>query len=166
MIETHRGRGYRIALPVSTKQSPPEQTHQDAQRPAAHSSPETVDAPSASRENVRWRIRAALLASVVAAALLFALPLYRFIAIKTAKAHLSDGNMSSVKSIIIEKSGGLDPMAEGFGLMRPDSGYWHVMRNSDNIGFDRWKLVTDDQNFYYRKLSDAEKELPCNTIGG
>ena len=164
VIETHRGRGYRIRLPVvetsSTTHSQPEQTPQDAQRLSTQDSPETeiLDTSAANKEEPRWWIRAALLASVAALVFFFAFADYRFIAIKTAKAHLSSGTMSSVKSIFIEKSGGLDPIAEGFGLARPLA-VTHVMRNSDNTGFDRWNLVTDDQNFYYRELSDAEKEF-------
>jgi DNA-binding winged helix-turn-helix (wHTH) protein len=162
LIETHRGRGYRITLPVigtfSTPQSQPEQTPEAPQPQSARNSPETVDASSATNEKPRWWIRAAVLASV-AAVFFFAFAAYRFIAITTVKAHLSSGAMPSVQSIFIEKSGGLDPIAEGFGLVRPDGDYPHVMRNSDNTGFDRWRLVTDDQNFYYRKLSDAEKEF-------
>jgi hypothetical protein len=33
------------------------------------------------------------------------------------------------------------------------------MRNPDNNGFDSWRVVTDDQNFYYHKLTDVEKEF-------
>jgi hypothetical protein len=33
-----------------------------------------------------------------------------------------------------------------------------VLYNRESNGWDRWRIVTDDQNFYYRPLSTEEKE--------
>jgi DNA-binding winged helix-turn-helix (wHTH) protein len=162
VIETHPGRGYRIRLPIartfSARESQPEQIPGDPQWQSTQTSSETLGTSPARNEKPRWRFRTAVVASAVAVLFFLAVAAYRFIAIETAKGHVADGGVSSVKSILIEKSGGLDPIAEGFGLARPMA-LTHVMPNSDNNGFDRWNLVTDDQNFYYRKLSDAEKEF-------
>ena len=67
--------------------------------------------------------------------------------------------MAPVRSILIQKVGGLDPLAEGFKLAKADEDYTHVLWNLEHTGFDRWRLVTHDQNFYYRKLTDVEKEF-------
>jgi len=161
VIETHRGRGYRIAVPIGALnstdaasrveygQTPPEGIPQSAETTldAAH-------APSAGKAASRaWARRPGPLVLAAAAVVIFLFVVTRFIAGNTAKAH------PAVHSILIEKSGGLDPLNEGFKLARPEGAYTHIMRNRDNTGFDRWRLVTDDQNFYYRKLTDAEKEF-------
>lgn len=163
VIETHRGRGYRITLPVVTTPSTPAAFHTEPER-VPHEAPQHsvegppgTDAWPADGAEVRWRTRKIVLASATATVLLLALVAYRFVATNTATAH------PIVQSILIEQSGGLDPLDQGFKLMRPDGGATHVVPNIDNTGFDRWRVVTSDQNFYYHKLSDAEKRFALRT---
>src|SRR5579864_338878 len=146
VIETHRGRGYRIALPIVSELASLEPS------PAREVSPS--DPPQPPR---RLRRRTVVFASTSAIVLVISLIALRFLAFRTAKANIASD--SPVKSILITKSGALDPLTEGFQLWGPDGGYIHALRNTDNTGFDRWKLVTNDQNYYYRKLRDAEKDF-------
>ena len=149
VIETHRGRGYRITVPIAAVNST------DAASRAEHRQvlPDAGEVRSAGDAAPRAWTRPAPLALAAAATLLLLFVVARFTAVNTAKAR------PAVHSIFIEKSGGLDPLDEGFKLARPEGAYTHIMRNRDNTGFDRWRMVTDDQNFYYRKLTDAEKEF-------
>ncbi len=146
VIETHRGRGYRIALPIISELGSLEPS------PAREVSPPDIPQPPR-----RWPRRSVVFASTSAIVLVMSLIALRFLAFRTVKAN--PAAVSPVQSILIEKSGGLDPLTEGFQLWGPDGGYIHALRNADNTGYDRWKLVTDDQNHYYRKLNDAEKDF-------
>lgn len=152
VIETHRGRGYRITLPIAAAPASPTPEavpiYDAAPPPLAGTRP-------ASRP---WIRRSIMFASAATTVLIILLIAVRLFAIKTAKAHPND---PSIQSILIEKSGGLDPLDEGFKLARPDGDYVHahLMRNAENNGFDRWRLLTRDQNYYYRALSDAEKQF-------
>lgn len=161
VIETHRGRGYRIILPIVTTSSiaavplaEPSQILEPPPQLAERLS--TAANPALSGKQRSWT-RRALQASALAAAILLASVAYRFVTIKTATAH------PMVRSIFIEQSGGLDPLEEGFKLQRPDEGFRHIMANSDNTGFDRWRVVTRYMNFYYRKLTDDEKRFALRT---
>jgi len=151
VIETHRGRGYRITLPVVSVPATMAPASPDRQ-PALATGLQPQENAALQQTSKLWTLQI-LLASLVTIALLISVAAHRSVPTKAAKAHVS-----AVKSILIEKSGGLDPIDEGFGLARPMA-VTHVMRNNDNTGFDRWNLVTDDQNFYYHTLSDAEKEF-------
>jgi DNA-binding winged helix-turn-helix (wHTH) protein len=159
VIETHRGRGYRVTVPIVTTSSaayaqsalPSDEQFRTATQP-----PETEDISSTGGRRRPWWARRAAVASAMAAVLLLAFPVYHFVVIKIAAHHSSE---STVHSILIQKEGGLDPLDEGFQLARPDGSYKHVIPNSKNNGFDRWRLVTDDQNVYYRRLSDEEKKF-------
>ncbi len=148
VIETHRGRGYRIALPVSALSPVP--------------APEVSAAPPLMPTRP-WFRRGVVFVSTAAVVLFTWFIGIRFFVINTANAHHSAANASAnltpIHSMLIEKEGGLDPLNEGFKLGRPDGGYTHIMRNTANTGFDRWRLMTRDQNFYYRALSDAEKRF-------
>ncbi len=151
VIETHRGRGYRITLPISVAPDTPAPDAVPGREAIAP--PLLADVRPASRP---WIRRGVMFASAATTVLIIFLIAVRFFAIKTAKAHPA---AAPIQSILIEKSGGLDPVDEGFKLARPDGGYTHVMRNVENNGFDRWRLRTRDQNSYNREFSDAEKQF-------
>jgi hypothetical protein len=53
----------------------------------------------------------------------------------------------------------LNPPDEGFKLFRPDGRYAHTLYNRETNGWDRWRIVTDDQNYYARALSTEEKDF-------
>ncbi len=156
VIETHRGRGYRITLPVISAPAGTDVPVESKPNPEG-SFPPTSDAGTRVRSESRRRTFG--LGAAVAAVLLISFVASRFYGMKTAGAHGTTTKAAPIHSILIEKNGAIDPIDEGFKLSRADGHYTHVMRNRENNGFDRWKLITDDQNFYYRKLSSAEKEF-------
>ena len=154
VIETHRGRGYRIALPVVLMDSmPTASTHQQDQ-------PQT-DVPVPSVETVGqtgwWRGKVGL-ACAALVILVLAFAASRFFAVNSAKAHMSASGMP-IRSIMILKDGAIDPRDEGFKLARPDGNYPHALYNREADGWDRWRIETNDQNFYVRALSAEEKDF-------
>jgi DNA-binding winged helix-turn-helix (wHTH) protein len=160
VIETLSRRGYRITLPValvpvdvgpSVLQAA--QAEEVVSSRSENSFAVLEPAPPPRR---RW-----LVGSAVAAGLLIVFAASRFFAINAAKANHSPAaaSASSVRSILIQKEGALDPVDEGFQLFRADGHYKHVLYNPETNGWDRWRLVTDDQNNYHRPLSAAEKEF-------
>lgn len=156
VIETHRRRGYRITLPVIPVPGvaeAPTGPLQNSERPLSAASDAVTRVGSES-----WR-RTVALGAAGASVLLIAFVASRFYGMKIAGAHGTTTNAAPIHSILIEKNGAIDPLDEGFKLGRADGHYTHIMRNRENKGYDRWKLVTDDQNFYYRKLSSAEKDF-------
>jgi DNA-binding winged helix-turn-helix (wHTH) protein len=93
----------------------------------------------------------------LALALLFAA--VRFYAPAKLFARSANGKGRGIQSLVIEKDGALNPIDMGFKLHsigRYDS---DVMRNSLNHGFDRWRIASDDQTYYYRTLTAPEKEF-------
>src|SRR5579859_178090 len=156
VIETLPKKGYRIGLPVSRTdvvrktaivEAVVEATSQPVPGPAAPRTPAVY----------LWR-RRALVWPAVACALLLGMA-FRLVGTNSASTRSPAANVAPIRSILIQKKGALDPLAEGFKLASPDGDYTHVIWNLDHTGFDRWRLVTRDQNFYFRKLSDAEKEF-------
>jgi len=64
--------------------------------------------------------------------------------------------------VFIQKDGALDPITEGFKTHIWGHFEGNVMRNSANYGFDRWRTVSDDAGYYYRPLTDPEKDFAEN----
>ena len=62
-------------------------------------------------------------------------------------------------SLVIEKNGALNPLYEGFKVFSMGHLDADVMRNSRNDGYDRWRVVSDDQMHYYRTLTPTEKQF-------
>jgi hypothetical protein len=162
VIETLPRRGYRIKPPVASMPSNGTISHLEFARADAE-----VPAPIVALHHIRpaaprWR-RRFLVGSLILAVLLAAVVASRFLAINTAKAHLSATSASPIQSILIEKQGAIDPLDEGFKLIGPDRHYPHTLYNRENNGWDRWRIRTDDQNFYYRTLSENEKDFALQT---
>src|SRR5579863_5391481 len=157
VIETLSRRGYRITLPVAVLLVDAGPSVMKAAQPEEVVSSRSEDAAAglepAPPPRRRW-----LVGSTVAAGLLVVLAASRFFAINAANANLSPASASPIRSILIQKEGALDPLDEGFQLFRADGPYNHVLYNPETNGWDRWRLVTDDQNNYHRPLSTAEKE--------
>ncbi len=154
VIETHRGRGYRITVPVVMWDS----------LPVAFAAPSTdaqTGVPAAVVDDLRqrgWWRKAGLVFRTGAGILVLAFVVSRFFATNKAKAHASTSGIP-IRSILIQKEGAIDPLDEGFKLVRSDGHYPHTIHNRETNGWDRWRLVTDDQNFYTRMLSAEEKEF-------
>ena len=147
VIETHRKRGYRITLPVVSTNGEIVEVAPPLETPA-------LTTPVASIQTPLWK-RTAIFASALGAVALAVFGAAHFFAVRTAKAHATN----PIHSILIEKNGAIDPLDEGFKLHLPDGVYPHAMYNRETNGWDRWRLVTDDQNYYSRPLSTEEKEF-------
>jgi DNA-binding winged helix-turn-helix (wHTH) protein len=153
VIETHRGRGYRITVPAQVALSDtPGVTSHDAE-PNAMKPAFGIGATSFSRRRLPIAIFAAV--AVVAVTLFLA---RTFSMRRSTQAH---GSVSTVpiSSILIQKEGALDPLDEGFKLARPQGQYPQAIFNRETNGWDRWRIVSDDQNYYYRVLSAAERDF-------
>lgn len=64
-----------------------------------------------------------------------------------------------IKSLVIEKNGALDPTDEGFKLHPIGKYEVGVMPNTSHQGWDRFRLISNDQTYYYRTLTSAEKDF-------
>jgi DNA-binding winged helix-turn-helix (wHTH) protein len=155
VIETMPRRGYRLTIPVTSLQTPSGHVVPKVANP-----PELTEVQSSARRpsSLGRRLAPALagLAGVVIASVLIG---PRFSAIGRTSAHSPAAKIDAIRSVYIEKDGGLDPVDEGFKIFGPDGHYIHAMHDHENRGFDRWKLITSDQNYYYRSLSDTEKDF-------
>jgi Transcriptional regulatory protein, C terminal len=161
VIETLPRRGYRIKLPVASMPSNGTVSHVESVRADA-----TAPAQTAVLHNVReaaplWRRR--LLVGLASLAVLLAAAVTSRFFVNTAKAHLSAKSTRPIQSILIEKKGAIDPLDEGFKLIGPDRHYLHTLYNRESNGWDRWRIITDDQNFYYRALSENERDFALQT---
>jgi DNA-binding winged helix-turn-helix (wHTH) protein/TolB-like protein/Tfp pilus assembly protein PilF len=111
VIQTHRGRGYRIALPVVKTTSnpvrlPPEPPQQEERDPVA--SPAEI---AIQETSPRWH-RGATIGSAIAAALLLAFAGSHFSAIHAAMAK---SGATSIHSAVIEKNGAIDTIRAWLG---------------------------------------------------
>lgn len=154
VIETLPKKGYRINVPVrrvEVARTPAiiEQLVDPNPQPA-------LRGPAAVASTAVWWRRRGMVWLAAACALLL-LMAFRLAWTTSGRTHSAAAKVAPIRSILIQKEGGLDPLDEGFKLARPDGNYIHVMRNLNNSGMDRWRLVSDDQNYYYKKLSDAEE---------
>ena len=155
VIETHRGRGYRITVPVALADSlsapsalPPTEADTGA--------PVSVAEPLA---QTGWWRRKLGLAFTTLGILLVALVLIRYFGIKSTKGRMS-ATVTPIRSIVIQKEGAIDPLDEGFKLhAHEDPQYPLVLYNRETDGWDRWRIATKDQYYYYRSLSAEEKDF-------
>lgn len=153
VIETIPRRGYRLTLPVTSGSKPievPALQPVDAcdSRPAEISDL-GIGAP--------WKRPAFGL--LIGTVLLIIIAAFHYSPVRIAKAHTSTASTQRIDSILIQKDGAIDPLDEGFKLKRPDGTYPHALYNRESNGWDRWRLVTHDQNMYSRPLSEQEKEF-------
>ena len=156
LIETHRGRGYRVALPVISMCAGTDEPIRPELRAEGSSPPMNA---AGTRVRPAFRRQILVLGSAVAAILLITFVALRFYGVRVARAHGTTTNAALIHSILIEKNGALDPLDEGFKLGRPDGNYPHAIYNRETNGWDRWRIVTDDQNGYFRRLSAEEKDF-------
>lgn len=153
VIETHRRRGYRITLPVvSTYSQTPEVVQSETQTISSPIAPADVELVKDASSKIR---HPGMFAFGLAAIVLIVFGTTYLVGIRTATAHATN----PIHSILIEKNGALDPLNEGFTLHGPDGNYPHAMYNRETNGWDRWRLVTDDQNYYTRPLTADEKDF-------
>ena len=87
------------------------------------------------------------------------LVVFSFVGINSAKITSSAASVAPIRSILIQKEGAIDPLDEGFKLARPQGQYPQAIYNRETNGWDRWRIVSDDQNYYYRILSAAERDF-------
>lgn len=154
VIETHRGRGYRITLPLGSRDAP-------VGTPALGPAEMKTDLPvTFSEPEVRtsWWKRNSGLTLTAFGILLVAFAVLRFVVVRSARAHTLTST-APIHSILIQKEGALDPLDEGFRLARPQGQYPQAIYNRETNGWDRWRIVSEDQNYYYRILSAAERDF-------
>jgi DNA-binding winged helix-turn-helix (wHTH) protein len=114
-----------------------------------------VDGPSRGHPGV-------VIGSATAAVLLIALAVFHSVSVKGTTASADKADTAPIHSIVIEKNGGIDPLDEGFKLYQPQELRYerdHVLYNQEMNGWDRWRIRTDSQNYYYRPLSAAEEDF-------
>jgi DNA-binding winged helix-turn-helix (wHTH) protein len=175
-IETVPRRGYRFIAPVERYSAPSFSQVVEAGRPEktvvvegaspsmpmadVNPGPALIDSdltvPKLMRSSRKLMIGSAVVASLLLA-LLFAS--VRFFALTKILASSVNGRGPEIKYLVIEKDGGLDPIEEGFKLKLFGQYESKIMRNSLNHGFDRWEIISDDQAYYYRSLTDAERNF-------
>ena len=157
VIETLPKKGYRISVPVSRAEV-------TRDLPGANSSVESNEQPSPpeSRREMkpatRWWARRSRV-WLAMASLVLILVVFRLVGIKSAKMPSAAASVAPIRSILIQKEGALDPLDEGFRLARPQGQYPQAIFNRETNGWDRWRIVSDDQNYYYRVLSAAERDF-------
>lgn len=159
-IETHRGRGYRIALPIITTTSSPvvaptELLREREARTASSAGEAEVEEPG------RWR-RGVVIASVTAVVLLITFAVFHSASVWVTTARADKADATPIHSIFIEKNGGVDPLDEGFKLhqpLEPKNEHDQVLYNRETNGWDRWRIRTNSQNYYYRPLSEEQKDF-------
>jgi len=152
VIETIPKKGYRITIPVGRVEVAREVPSAESEPPAtfAHS---VTAMPAASwwkRRFVIWPAMVVLVLLVVA---------FRFAGIHSARARTATVGLQPIRSVVIRKDGATDPLDEGFQLHGPDGQYPKVLYNRETNGWDRWRMKSNDQNYFYRALNAAEKDL-------
>jgi DNA-binding winged helix-turn-helix (wHTH) protein len=154
VIETRRGRGYRISLPVAVtdRATAAVNVEHESQGPAP-----AVEAAAVAPNHWWWR-KGRLVWAIVATFVL-AIATIRFFGVKSAKARTS-ASAPPIRFILIQKEGALDPLDEGFKLYVADeTPSPHAVYNRETNGYDRWRFVSTDQNYYYRPLSTEQKDF-------
>jgi DNA-binding winged helix-turn-helix (wHTH) protein len=157
VIETLPRKGYRLAVPV-TSVSAADALLASKTALGHEARPAQPLLPALPRP-APWRKERVFVGSVIAAVLLFSFVAFRFSTINTARAHRSTTEVPPIHSILIQKVAAIDPLDEGFKLYRPVEQYGHAIYNGETNGWDRWRVVTDDQNYYYRPLSAGQKDF-------
>lgn len=159
VIQTHRGRGYLITLPVVGIQSSATGSAVESPQTAYYQLPSPPStAMGLGSKPQKWR-RTIVVGLGVAASLFVWFGVSRFLSTINPKAHASTTSIHPVHSVLIQKDGAIDPLDEGFRLTRPDGHYAHALYNRETNGWDRWRITTDDQNMYYRSLGAEEKDF-------
>jgi DNA-binding winged helix-turn-helix (wHTH) protein len=159
-VETLPRRGYRFIAKVqeiSTVLAPPisEPAPCDKGGMIATETP-ALPAPDVILSNRK------MLIGPVAAAFLLAVTIFvfiRFFGLGKLLASSVNGKGTKVTSVLINKNPGIDPHDEGFSFWSLGHYESEVMRNSQNYGFDRWRIVSADQAYYFRPLTSEEEDL-------
>jgi DNA-binding winged helix-turn-helix (wHTH) protein len=153
VIETLPKKGYRIALPVTRVEVGP-----PLSIAKSNLEPEPLPPPVTSTHAAsRWKPRFVIWPSLAAVVLLVVA--FRLIGIRSARARPVPESIPPVRSVLIQKEGATDPVDEGFQLHAPDGQYPKVLYNRETNGWDRWRIKSIDQNYFYRALNAAEKDF-------
>jgi DNA-binding winged helix-turn-helix (wHTH) protein len=156
VIETLPRRGYRITLPISVIKADPAPMPPKPHTVASNRAEPIV---SYTPPALWWRKRKVAIASAVAAIVLVTLFGSRSSLARLAGSNTAPPKAGPVTSLVIERHGAVEPLEVGFkiGAIRGFSAY--VMHNPANNGYDRWRVVSDEQGYYYRPLSRAERDF-------
>ena len=150
VIETLPKKGYRITIPVSRVEVAREV-------PIAQSEPPATVAHSVTPAASWWKRRFGFWPAMVVLVLIVVA--FRFADIHSARARTAILSLQPIRSVVIRKDGATDPLDEGFQLHGPDGQYPKVLYNRETNGWDRWRIKSNDQNYFYRPLTAAEKDF-------
>jgi len=156
VIETLPKKGYRISVPVIKAVA----THDlpgAASRVESNEQPPAPESRRAMEPATRWWTRRSRVWVAMTSVVLI-LVVFRVVGIISAKMTSSAASVP-IRSILIQKEGSLDPLDEGFRLARPQGQYPQAIYNRETNGWDRWRIVSDDQNYYFHILSAAERDF-------
>lgn len=161
VIQTHRGRGYRITVPVLETANNPDALLPE---PVRQQGTEVVaSAAEAKKQEASFGWRPGFVfGSAVVVVLLIAFAVFDFLGARSKIVGAAKSAPAPIHSILIEKNGGVDPLVEGFKLhhpLEPKYDRLQVLYNRETNGWDRWRISTDNMNYYYRPLSGAEKDF-------
>ena len=174
-IETLNRRGYRFVAPVQLVyegQPPPTRSPVLEGRTQSAREEETVKQPPISPlpsdridhgtshlviVSKRKMVVGSLIAALVVVVFLTG---SRFFGLPNALLWLAaDDRNPRINFLVIEKNGALDPIDEGFKLHPIGKFGTDTMPNASHQGWDRFRLTSNDQTYYYRTLTSAEKEF-------
>jgi DNA-binding winged helix-turn-helix (wHTH) protein len=160
VIQTHRGRGYRIAVPVVNAAGHPVTLPAEPLPKQEGTTPGQAGEATVQKASRRWR-PAIVIGSGVAAVLLITFAVSHLPGIRAATGIVSKSDIPPIRSVVVEMDGSADPQDEGFGLVHPEPRYEyeHVLYNRETNGWDRQRIRTDFMNFYERPLSAAEEDF-------
>jgi hypothetical protein len=88
-----------------------------------------------------------------------------FWALATTKPDTESEIQEPINSVFIEKKSGLAPLDQGFKLWSIGKFEFQTVQNNSRTAYDTWKIISDDQAYYYRTLTASEKNLPSAMIG-
>lgn len=168
-IETVPRRGYRFIATVERYSLPVVSNVGEAARfdstvaaelqSASAPAPNVNQRPAPVSSKRKQMVALAVVASLLLVALLVSL---RFFRLPRLLATSPDHGNGEITSLVIEKEGALNPLYEGFKVSSIGHFEADVMRNSRNDGYDRWRVVSEDQMHYYRTLTPTEKQFAAN----
>jgi DNA-binding winged helix-turn-helix (wHTH) protein len=132
-------------------------TRESAASPEARSTGQVDGAAPSARgtEKVRWI--SGKVASALVSAVLVLSGVVWFVRHASSNVHQT---ASPIRSFVIQKDAAIDPLDEGFELHLPfPARYPQAVYDRETEGWNGWRVLTDDQNYYYRPLTAEEKDF-------
>ena len=172
-IQTLSRRGYRFVAPVEIvcETKPANAVAKSPEQPLRRNHKETLAPlkfPPLRRDRIdsgavrvgtasnRWMmVSSMVVASLLLVMLLTAVRFFQLPKLLAKSVHVKN---PEIKTLVIEKNGGLDPIDEGFKLHPIGKYETEVVPNASHQGWDRWRIISEGQAYYYRTLTGFEKD--------